>query len=341
MRAHDFFSRNKKSLLIDLKKEGSREIIYRLAEKSDIFVEDYRPGAMERFGFDYERIKKINPQIIYCSISLCGQTGPYRRRAGHDPIALSLSGVLGQILSENRVPVMTDPVLVGDVVAGLNAAIGILLALRVKEQEGRGQYIDIGMVDTVMPLLGGVYQHYLRDGVIPERRGKTGYLGVWQTKDGKYICTTNLEPQYWENFCRAIGKEEFIPFQHDADKKKMLIATISEIILTRTRDEWVEALTEAGSQVAPVYAADETLRDPQVIHRQMVLEVEDAALEKKVKQLGIPIKLSETPGTIRRLASLPGEDTRETMESLGYSDGEIERLVQEGIIHCEYTAEKS
>ena len=341
MRAYDFFSRNKKSLLLDLKKEESRDIIYKLAEKSDIFVEDYRPGAMDRFGFDYEHIKKINPQIIYCSISLCGQTGPYRRRAGHDPIALSLSGVLGQILSENSVPVIPDPVLVGDAVAGLNAAIGILLALRVKEQEGRGQYIDIGMMDTIMPLLGGMYQGYFRDGAIPERRGKTGYLGVWQTKDGKYICTTNLEPQYWENFCRAIGKEEFIPFQHDADKKKMMIETIGRIILTRNRDEWVVVLTDTGSQVAPVYGADEALHDPQVVHRQMVLEVKDVALGKTVKQLGIPIKLSETPGKVRHVAPPPGEHTRQTMESLGYSDSEIERLIQEGIIHCQYDAEKS
>ncbi|HVN96098.1 MAG TPA: CaiB/BaiF CoA-transferase family protein, partial [Syntrophorhabdaceae bacterium] len=137
MRAYDFFSRNKKSLLIDLKKEGSREVIYKLAEKSDIFVEDYRPGAMERFGFDYERIKKINPGIIYCSVSLCGQTGPYRRRAGHDPVALSLSGILGQIQDEKGAPVIPDPVFVGDATAGLNAVIGILLALRVKEKEGR------------------------------------------------------------------------------------------------------------------------------------------------------------------------------------------------------------
>jgi crotonobetainyl-CoA:carnitine CoA-transferase CaiB-like acyl-CoA transferase len=176
MRVYDFFSRNKKSLLIDLKNEKSREIIYKLAEKCDVFVEDYRPGAMERFGFDYERIRKINPQIVYCSISLCGQTGPYRRKAGHDPIALSLSGVLGQILSEDKVPVIPDPVLVGDVIAGLNAANGILLALRVKERDGKGQYVDIGMMDTVIPLLGGMYQRYFRDGALPQRRDKTPYL---------------------------------------------------------------------------------------------------------------------------------------------------------------------
>jgi crotonobetainyl-CoA:carnitine CoA-transferase CaiB-like acyl-CoA transferase len=331
MRVYDFFSRNKKSLLIDLKKDKSRKVIYRLAEKCDVFVEDYRPGAMEQFGLDYEQIRKINPQIVYCSISLCGQTGPYRRKAGHDPIALSLSGVLGQILSEDKVPVIPDPVLMGDVIAGLSAANGILLALRVKERDGRGQHVDISMMDTVMPLLGGMYQQYFRDGVIPERRDKTAYLGVWKTKDRKYICTTNLEQQYWENFCRAIGKEEFIPFQHDKAKKEAMIATINEIIMTRTRDEWILLLTEAGSQVAPVYAIDEALNDPQVLHRQMVLETEDQTMGR-IKQLGIPIKLSETPGKIRKTASLPGEDTRETLSQLGYSDEEIEILFNEGIV---------
>jgi crotonobetainyl-CoA:carnitine CoA-transferase CaiB-like acyl-CoA transferase len=335
IRAYDLFTRNKKSVLMDLKKEEAREIIYKLAEMSDIFVEDYRPGAMERFGLDYERIRKVNPQIIYCSISLCGQDGPYRRRPGHDPVALALSGVLGQILDKDNIPVMPDPVPIADITAALHAVIGILLALRVKEQEGRGQYIDIGMLDTAMPLLSGVYQRYFRDGVMPERRGRTGYLGIWQTKDGKYICTTDLEPQYWTNFCRAIGKEEFIPYQHDADKKEMVIETIRQIILTRTRDEWAELLMEAGTQVAPVYTIDEALRDPQVIHRQMVLEVEDPVLGK-IKQLGMPIKLSETPGKVRFVAPPPGNNTDETMQRLGYSAGEIEKLIKKGVIQYAY-----
>jgi crotonobetainyl-CoA:carnitine CoA-transferase CaiB-like acyl-CoA transferase len=335
MRAYDLFTRNKKSVLMDLKKEEAREIIYKLAKKSDIFVEDYRPGAMERFGLDYERIQKVNPQIIYCSISLCGQDGPYRRRPGHDPVVLSLSGVLGQILDKDNIPVMPDLVPIADITAALHAVIGILLALRVKEQEGRGQYIDIGMLDATMPLLAGVYQRYFRDGVVPERRGRQPYLGIWQTKDEKYLCTTDLEPQYWANFCRAIDKEEFIPYQHDTGKKEMMIETIRQIILTKTRDEWVVLLTEAGTQVAPVYNIDEALRDPQIIHRQMVLEIEDPVLGK-IKQLGMPIKLSETPGKVRFVAQPLGKDTVGTMRRLGYSAGEIEKLIKEEIIQDAY-----
>ena len=335
IRAYDLFTRNKKSVLMDLKKKDAREIIYRMAKESDIFVEDYRPGAMERFGLDYEQIRKINPQIIYCSISLCGQDGPYRRKAGHDPVVLALSGVLGQILDKDNIPVMPDPVPIADITAGLHAVIGILLALRVKEQEGRGQYIDIGMLDATMPLLAGVYQRYFRDGIKPERRGKQPYLGIWQTKDGKYICTTDLEPQYWSNFCQAIGKEEFIPYQHDADKKEMIIETIRRIIETKTRDEWATLLHDAGTMVAPVYSIDEALQDPQVIHRQMVLEIEDPVLGK-VKQLGMPIKLSETPGKIRFVAPSPGNDTEETMRRLGYSAGDIERLIKDGVIQHAY-----
>jgi crotonobetainyl-CoA:carnitine CoA-transferase CaiB-like acyl-CoA transferase len=335
IRAYDLFTRNKKSVLMDLKKKEAREIIYKLAGKSDIFVEDYRPGAMERFGLDYERIRKINPRIIYCSISLCGQDGPYRRRPGHDPVALALAGILGQILDEDNVPVMPDPVPIADITAGLHAVIGILLALRVKEQEGRGQYIDIGMMDTAMPLLSGMYQRFFRDGALPPRRGRQPYLGIWQTRDGKYICTTDLEPKYWANFCRAIGKEEFIPYQHDAGKKEALIETIRQIILTKTRDEWAALLDDAGTMVAPVYNVDEALCDPQVIHRQMVLEVHDPVLGK-IKQLGMPIKLSETPGKVRFVAPPPGSDTGETMRCLGYSAEEIERLIQEGVIQHAY-----
>ena len=335
IRAYDLFTRNKKSVLMDLKKKDAREIIYRMAKESDIFVEDYRPGAMERFGLDYEQIRKVNPQIIYCSISLCGQDGPYRRKAGHDPVVLALSGVLGQILDKDNIPVMPDPVPIADITAGLHAVIGILLALRVKEQEGRGQYIDIGMLDATMPLLAGVYQRYFRDGIKPERRGKQPYLGIWQTKDGKYICTTDLEPQYWTNFCQAIGKEEFIPYQHDADKKEMIIETIRRIIETKTRDECATLLHDAGTMVAPVYSIDEALQDPQVIHRQMVLEIEDPVLGK-VKQLGMPIKLSETPGKIRFVAQSPGNDTGETMRRLGYSAGDVERLIKDGVIQHAY-----
>jgi crotonobetainyl-CoA:carnitine CoA-transferase CaiB-like acyl-CoA transferase len=335
IRAYDLFTRNKKSVLMDLKKEVAREIIYKMAKESDVFVEDYRPGAMERFGLDYEQIRKVNPQIIYCSISLCGQDGPYRRKAGHDPVVLALSGVLSQILDKNNMPVMPDLVPIADIAAGLHAVIGILLALRVKEQEGRGQHIDIGMLDATMPLLSGFYQRYFRDGVIPERRGAQPYLGIWQTKDGHYICTTDLEPQYWSNFCRAIGKEEFIPYQHDADKKEMLMETIRRIILTKTRDEWVVLLNDAETMAAPVYNIDEALQDPQVIHRQMVLEIEDPVLGK-VKQLGMPIKLSETPGKVRFVAPPPGSDTDETMRRLGYSAGDIERLIKDGVIQHTY-----
>jgi crotonobetainyl-CoA:carnitine CoA-transferase CaiB-like acyl-CoA transferase len=191
------------------------------------------------------------------------------------------------------------------------------------------------MLDTAIPLLAGVYQRYFRNGIAPERRGKQPYLGIWQTKDGKYLCTTDLEPQYWVNFCRAINKEEFIPYQHDAGKKEMIIETIREIIMTKTRDEWVVFLAEAGTMVAPVYNVDEALQDPQIMHRQMVLEVEDPVLGK-IKQLGIPIKLSETPGRVRFAAPTPGKDTEETMRQLGYTAGEIEKFINERVIQHIY-----
>ncbi len=330
-RAYDFLSRNKKSVLMDLKNPETRNIIYRLAAETDIFVEDYRPGAMERFGIDYEQISKINPAVVYCSISLCGQNGPYRRRPGHDPIVLSLAGVLGQILGNDNAPVMPDPVPIADITAGLHAAVGILLALRVKEQQGRGQHIDISMLDTSFPLLSGAYQRFFRDGITPERRGKQPYLGIWKAGDGGYVCTTNLEPQFWINFCRAIHKEEFIPHQHNRQRKETMIQEIADIMLSKTRDEWVDILTAAESQAAPVYDIREAVKDPQVRERDIIIDIE-GSLTEPVRQLGIPIKLSETPGKVRFVAPLPGTHTEEIMHRLGYSETEIQQFTEKGII---------
>ena len=220
---------------------------------------------------------------------------------------------------------------VADIVAGLHAAVGILVSLTARDKDGHGQFVDISMVDCARAFLSMTYQRYFRDGFIPERGWTSPHIGVWQTKDNKFICTTDMEPRYWANFCKAIGKEEFIPHQHDMAGREAMIQTIKEIFRTRERNEWFEILREAGSQAAPVYEIDEALEDPQAVHRQMVLEVDHPG-QGKVRQLGIPIKLSETPGRVRHPAPLPGENTEEIMAALGYSKDQVKKLVEEGVI---------
>jgi len=331
IRAHEFLSRNKRSLLINLKEEQARHILYKLAKRSDVFIEDYRPGIMGKMGLDYENIKEINPGIVYCSISLCGQDGPYRDLPGHDPIALALAGVLSLFGQDKEKPSFPGPP-IADILAGLHAAVGILTCLNAREKQGHGQYVDIGMLDCARGLLSMTYPRYFREGFIPKRGWKSPHLGIWQTKDGKFICTTDLEPKYWANFCKAIGREDFIPYQHDLSKRENVTRTIKEIFLTKERDEWFRRLRDAGSQVAPVYEIDEALLDPQAVHREAVLEIEPETLGK-VKQLGFPIKLSETPGSVRSPAPLPGEHTEEIMGQLGYTRHEMDAFLKDGIIH--------
>ncbi len=176
------------------------------------------------------------------------------------------------------------------------------------------------------------YPRYFREGFIPKSGWKSPHIGIWKTKDGKFICTTDMEPKYWTTFCKAIGREDFIPYQHDLSKREMVIRTIKEVFLTKERDEWFRLLRDAGSQVAPVYEIDDALLDPQAVHRETVLEIEHETLGK-VKQLGIPIKLSETPGSVRSLAPLPGEHTEEIMGQLGYTRHEMAAFLKDGIIH--------
>jgi len=329
-RVQESLLRNRKSLLLDLKKHEARQIICDLVKEQDVLVEDFRPGVMEKMGLDYETISKINPRLVYCSVSVCGQDGPYRGLPGHDPIALSLSGLLSLIGGSDQLPRLRN-VPIGDITAGLNAVIGILLALRARDQDGQGQHVDISMVDCAMGFALSAYQRYFRTGIVPKTYADGADIQQWQTKDGKFICTTNMEPNHWTRFCETIGREDFIPYQYEPSKQASMIQTIREIFLTKSRDEWFDFLRKADTQVAPVYSFDETPNDPHIRHRKMIVDVDHPELGK-VRHLGIPIKLSRTPGQIKKLAPMPGENTKEILDSLGYTKEQIEKLVEEGVI---------
>ena len=323
--------RNKRSIILNMKAEEGRQVFYKLVESADVLVEGFRPGVVKQLGIDYEALKGINPRIIYCSLTGYGQSGPYRDLSGHDMNYSAMAGALSLIGERGGRPFLVSNLLADQAGAGLHATIGILLALLARERTGRGQFVDIAFTDGVISLLTFEASTYFPTGIVP-KRGETFTTGaapsanLYETKDGEYISIGCIEPHFWQNLCRALGREDFIPYQFSAgEKREEILSFFREIFLTKTRDEWFELLKEKETCVAPVYNLEETFSNPQVLHRQMVAEVDHPKFGK-VKQVGIAIKLSETPGQIKSTGPLPGEHTEEVLLSLGYTRGAIERL---------------
>ena len=344
--AYQAFNRNKKSILLNLKAAEGRNIFHQLAEEIDVVVEGFRPGVAERLGIDYQTISKINPKIIYCSITGYGQDGPYRDLPGHDINYISFGGVLNLIGEADRQPVIPLNLIADYGAGGKDAVVGILSALIARGKTGKGQYIDISLTDSVISLLTEpVLGSYFQSGVIPKRgehplAGAYPYYNIYQTKNGKFITLGCLEPWLWANLCQEIGKEGFIPFNitrgyladPTEDKKWEEVSShLKQLFLTKTRDEWFELLSRKNIPIGKVYSLDEVFADPQVLHRQMVIEVEHPT-EGKIKQVGIAIKLSDTPGKVRSLPPMLGEHTEEILVGLGYSKQRIRKLRREGVV---------
>ena len=328
--------RNKKSITLNLKTEKGKEIFYKLAEKSDVVIESFRPGVTKRLGVDYETIKKINPKIVYCSVSGYGQDGPYKDLPGHDINYIAIGGILG-LTGQYGGPPIIPGIQIADLAGGcMLATISILIALIAREKTGEGQYIDVSMTDGVVSLLTHTSALYFAEGKPPERGGTnlTGYFpcyNVYEAKDGKYISIGCLEERFWRNLCKAIGKEEFAEHQWDTNKREEIFSALKKIFKTKTRDEWFKELSKMDVCVGPVYSLDEVFQDPQITHRKMAVEIEHPTIGK-IKILGIPIKFSETPGKIRTPAPGFGEHTEEILKMLGYNQKEIEEFKKSEII---------
>jgi len=336
-RAHNAAERNKKSIVLDLRRDEARQVFYRLAKTADVIVEEFRPGVVKRLGVDYDTIKGINPRIVYCSITGYGQEGPYRDLAGHDLNYISAGGAQGIIGEPGGKPVVPTNIIADYAAGGMHAAIGILAALLARERTGKGQYVDIAMLDGVVSLMHAEAMAYFLTGQVPGLghrllfSGEVPFYGVYETKDGKYISLGVLEPWFYENLCRALGQEDFIAHEWSQEKWPEITSAFKRIFLTKTRDEWFEWLRQTDTCVAPVFSLDEVFADPQVVGRNMLLELEHPKVGK-VKQVGISIKLSETPGAVRSLAPRPGEHTDELLVDLGYTKEEIEELRSLGAV---------
>lgn len=334
-------NRGKKSITINLKTEEAVKIIYELTTKCDVVVENFRPGVTERLKVDYETLKKINPKIIYCSISSFGQTGPYAQWPGYDLIIQGMSGLMG-ITGEKDSDPMRIGVAVEDINAGLHAVIAILAAIRVRDLTGVGQYIDLSMFDAGVSWMTYVAGNYFATGNVPQRMG-TAHPSIvpyqaFKTGDEKYILIAGGNDRLFVILCTILGLErlvddpEYISNKVRVENKKKLIHILQEAFMKKPRDAWLDRLRDSGFPCAPVYTIDEVFADPQVHHRDMVVEM-DHPTAGVIKQIGTPFKLSESKIVLKSYPPKLSEHTVEILtELLRYSESEIKTLREKGVI---------
>lgn len=315
-------NRNKKSVCLNLKSAEGKESFLRLVKEADVVIESFRPGVMKRLGLDYETLREVNPGIIYCAITGYGQDGPYANFPGHDVNYTSYAGLLNLMGERNGKP-QIPAAQIADIGGGaLPAAVGILLALFGREKTGKGQMVDISMLDGVISWLPTLLPGFLATNEHPKRgelvlSGKLACYEVYQTKDEKWLSVGALELKFWNEFCKAIGREDFISkLDAPMEVQDQMKIEIQNIISRKSLDEWMGIFSEVDSCVAPVLSFDEMIENPQVKAREMIKNVNHSELGS-IKQVGIPIKLSETPGEIRDLAPKLGEHTKEILEEIG------------------------
>jgi crotonobetainyl-CoA:carnitine CoA-transferase CaiB-like acyl-CoA transferase len=330
-------NRNKETVIINLRSDEGLNVFYRLVKKADVLVEGFRPGVMKRLHADYDTLKGMNPRLIYCSVSGYGSDGPYAQIPGHDPCYLGIAGALSMIGLRDGKPCNPSNYL-GDMGgAALHGLIGILIALMAREKTGQGQFVDIAYIDGVISLMEYDILSYFYTGTVP-RRGETYMTGlpawsnIYKCRDGEYFVIACGEFQFWRNLCQALKREDLISY-HSAPQQEQAqgIKEVAKIFITKTRDQWWYFLKDKDTCVAPVHNINEALSDPQVLHRQMTLEINHPTLGR-LRQIGFPVKLSETPAQIRSLGKVVGSDTQIIMEELGYSREDMERLKQQGAV---------
>jgi alpha-methylacyl-CoA racemase len=327
-------NRGKRSMRVNLKEERGREVLLRLVREYDVVLESFRPGVLDRLGVGWERLREENPRLVYCAITGYGQDGPYRDRSGHDMNYLGLVGLLG-LTGEPDGPPVQPAGQIADIGGGaLMAAFGILAALRERDRSGEGQLVDVSMSDGALSWLALVAGRYLCDGEVPKRGTLELAGGIicyrpYACRDG-WVTLGALEPKFWANWCRGVGREDLLDKQFERPGSEAH-AEVEPIFLERTRDEWRAFASEHDCCLEPVLDLDEALDSELVRAREMVVELDQPGTSG-VRQLGVPVKLSRTPGEVGTPAPALGEHTDEVLSGLGYPEEEIAALKDSGAV---------
>jgi crotonobetainyl-CoA:carnitine CoA-transferase CaiB-like acyl-CoA transferase len=335
LNAFNALRRNKRSIVINLKEERGQAILHRLAERADILLEGFRPGVMQRLGADYETLSRLNPRLIYCSVSGYGQNGPYAQRVGHDINYLAVAGLLAAIGTPDK-PAIPLNIVADFAGGGLMAAMAILAALVARGKSGRGQYIDIAMSDGVLYLMAMAVSRVLAGEAapVPHNNYLNGMLPQFDTyrcKDGKFISLGSLETKFWKTLCRAMECEQHSGRPFDPAIFDEVREHFRRRFLTKTRDEWMRILGDQELCVAPVLRLDEALEDSHNRARHMVEELPHPVYGT-VRQVGIGPKFSATPGAIRSPSPSPGQHSADVLTELGYAKDDITALFDDGVV---------
>ena len=316
---HLQLNRNKQSVVLDLKSEEGKKIFLELIKTADVVVESYRPGVLKKLGVDYEAAAKVNPKIIYCSLSGYGSKGPLAHKADHDLGYLSLAGVTAMSGEADGAPAIPG-VLMADMNAALSAGMSIMIALRHAALTGQGQEIDISLFNVAMNLMPGAASLFFGSGFVAERgnnwlTGAYANYNIYATADGRYVSVGCLEKKFWRNLCMGLGKEEIIDMIDDESNHPYLKEQLAAAFKQKTMREWEEFFADKDACVTPVLNFKEAVESEQVQANEMVLNVRDDELGE-YQQLGFAMKLSKTPARLNKRAPRLGEDTEKILAQL-------------------------
>jgi len=332
-------NRNKRSMTLNLQSAKGMEVFRKLATTADIILENFRPAVKRKLKIGYEDLKGDNPRLIYASISGFGQDGPYENRAGFDLIAQGMSGLASVTGWKETGPVRVG-VAIGDSLAGIFATYGILLALFEREKSGKGQRVETSLLEGLVAVLGFQAAKYFGSQERPERlgndHGMVAPYGTFRTKDG-YMNIAAGNQAMWTRLAKTLGLEQltnderFLTVAERVKNLAELARLIEEKLAEKTNKEWEALLDEAGVANGPILHIDEVFQDPQVLHQEMLLEM-DHPRAGKIKTLGFPVKLSQTPAQLKGPPPYLGQHTEEVLQELGYSPREVEIMRKEGVI---------
>jgi crotonobetainyl-CoA:carnitine CoA-transferase CaiB-like acyl-CoA transferase len=329
-------NRNKRSMTLNMNQEEGRAILQRMGPEADVLLENFRPGTMDCWGLGYDALRRLNPRIVYCSLTGFGQDGPYSGKPSHDLNILAVSGILDLLRERGRLP-LVPAVQIAGAGGAIQAALGILAALLRRHLCGSGQYLDVSLLDGLSPFLGLIMSEFAVRGIAPgrgEARVGGGYAcyNVYETKDSRLIALGCLEEKFWSSFCRAVGREDLVgDLLAPLDRQGEMIAELRAVFRRRTRAEWVELLDRCDVCFSTVNSLEDVREDPRVSHRALWYEAPHSGGRRMLQQ-AFPVKFSDEEPGWRTPPPALGEHTLEILENLRFDAAAVADLKKRGIV---------